>query len=198
MNKEFWNQRYRENETVYGTRPNSFFKEFIDKHKPGSLLLPAEGEGRNAIYAAQKGWQVDAFDFSEVARDKALQNAKQSKVSINYSVASLTDFHTDKQYDAVALIFVHLPENERKHFHQEVARLLKSGGYLLLSAFTKEQINFTSGGPKELSLLYDAPSICSDFPFMHILYCGEKEVDLDEGDFHKGKAHVLQLLSQKL
>lgn len=70
---EFWDQRYRENASVYGLEPNPFFKAFIDKHKSGRLLLPAEGEGRNAIYAAAKGWQVDAFDFSEVSRDKALR-----------------------------------------------------------------------------------------------------------------------------
>ena len=68
----FWDNRYTENETVYGNEPNIFFREFIDKAIPRSLLLPCEGEGRNAIYAAGKGWLVDAFDFSRVAVQKAL------------------------------------------------------------------------------------------------------------------------------
>ena len=59
---EFWNQRYAEKEWVYGQNPNLYFKKFIDSTKPGTLLLPADGEGRNSVYAATKGWEVDAFD----------------------------------------------------------------------------------------------------------------------------------------
>ena len=72
---DFWNNRYSNNETVYGYAANVFFKQFIDYHKAGSLLLPCEGEGRNAIYAAISGWHVTAFDFSEIAVAKALQRA---------------------------------------------------------------------------------------------------------------------------
>lgn len=82
MKNEFWNKRYETNDTVYGIEPNEYFKSFIDSHKPGSILLPAEGEGRNAIYAAKRGWKVDAFDFSAVAQQKALLRAKQEKVHI--------------------------------------------------------------------------------------------------------------------
>ncbi|MBS1654999.1 MAG: class I SAM-dependent methyltransferase, partial [Bacteroidetes bacterium] len=117
MQQQSWNQRYTENDTVYGLKPNEFFKQFIDTHKPGTLLLPAEGEGRNAIYAAKKGWNVDAFDFSEVAKEKALAFAAAEKVKINYDVMNMADFKADKQYDAIALIYVHQPEPIRKKFH---------------------------------------------------------------------------------
>ena len=63
--KEFWDSRYREKEYAYGIEPNEFFKEFIDNNNPGKILLPGEGEGRNAVYSASKGWQVDAFDYSK-------------------------------------------------------------------------------------------------------------------------------------
>lgn len=194
----FWDQRYTENETVYGLEPNRFFKAFIDTHQPGSILLPAGGEGRNAIYAASKGWQVDAFDFSPVAREKALKRAQERGVQINYFTARAEDFKAGKLYDAVALIYVHLPEEVRKAFHQEVNRSLKSGGYLVLEAFAREQIHNTSGGPKDPVLLYDAPTICSDFPFLHLLSCGQKTILLTEGPFHQGKADVLQMIGQKL
>jgi 2-polyprenyl-3-methyl-5-hydroxy-6-metoxy-1,4-benzoquinol methylase len=164
MEHLFWNQRYTENETVYGLEPNHFFKSFIDTHQPGSILLPAEGEGRNAIYAASKGWKVDAFDFSPVAREKALKRAKESGVNINYYTIKAEAFKADKLYDAVALIFVHLPERVRKPFHQQVYGSLKSGGYMVMEAFAKEQIHNTSGGPKDPALLYDAPTICTDSP----------------------------------
>lgn len=198
MTNEFWNNRYKTNSTVYGNEPNEFFKSFIDAHKPGTILLPAEGEGRNAIYAAQKGWQVDAFDFSKVAQEKALQRAAESKVKINYTVLKIESYEALKQYDAVGLIYVHLGPELRKKFHKEIAKSLPGGGYMIFEAFAKEQKNRLSGGPKEEALLYDAPSICNDFQDFHIITCGQKEVDLHEGEFHKGRAHVLRLIGQKI
>lgn len=194
----FWDQRYAEEKMIYGNQPNKFFKSFIDTHKPGTLLLPAEGEGRNAVYAASKGWQVDAFDFSEVARKKAMDFARLENVAVNYERKNIADFKAGKQYDAVALIYVHLPEPLRKSFHQEIYNAVKPGGFLVLEAFAKEQIHFESGGPKDPALLYDAPSICGDFPFLHLLSCSQKEVVLDEGDYHNGKAAVLRMIGQRL
>ena len=107
--KQFWNQRYAENEMVYGREPNAYFKSFIDSHKPGTLLLPAEGEGRNAVYAATKGWKVDAFDFSEVAKEKAINITRDKKVMINYELKNIAEFKATRQYDAVGLVYVHLP-----------------------------------------------------------------------------------------
>lgn len=69
---EFWETRYKSPTYAYGTKPNEFFKESIDKLNPGRVLLPAEGEGRNAVYAAQRGWSAEAFDFSEAARPKEM------------------------------------------------------------------------------------------------------------------------------
>lgn len=198
MENLFWDKRYEENTTVYGEAPNVFFKSFIDTHKPGSLLLPAEGEGRNAIYAASKGWEVDAFDFSKVAKEKALKLAAEKKLSINYENNNIEDFIPTKQYNAVGLIYVHLPESVRKIFHQKIYQSITTGGFLVFEAFAKEQLKYTSGGPKDITMLYDATSICSDFQFLNILSCGQKKVALNEGVFHSGNAEVLQLIGQKL
>lgn len=186
------------NETVYGKQPNHFFKNFINTHNPGTILLRAEGEGRNAICAASQGWKVDAFNFSEEAKRKAINLSKENDVSINYWHDEIENFKASKKYDAVGLIYVHLPKHIREIFHREIHNSLKSGGYLVFGAFVKEQIHFDSGGPKDVSLLYDAPTVCSDFPFLHILSCGQKEIKLNEGNFHKGNAAVLQLIGQKL
>lgn len=196
--QQFWDQRYAENETVYGYEPTKFFKLFIDLHQPGSILLPAEGEGRNAVYAASKGWQVDAFDFSEVAQKKALGFAKSENIRINYDLKNIATFKTEKLYDAVGLIYVHLPVELRKKFHQEIYNSIKTGGFLVLEAFAKEQGQFESGGPRDPELLYDALSLCSDFPFLHLLSCEQKEIILNEGDYHKGKAAVLRIIGQRL
>lgn len=198
MAEQFWNQRYAENLTVYGNKPNSFFKEFIDGHKPGTILLPAEGEGRNAIYAARKNWQADAFDYSKVARDKALLTAAREDVTIHYEVKNVDQFFADKLYDAVALIYVHLEPALRKAFHREIVKSIRPGGFLLMEAFAKEQLNFDSGGPKNEQMLYDAVSLCQDFQSLHIIRCEQKEIELDEGRFHKGPASVLRFIGQRI
>jgi len=196
--QQFWDQRYQETEYVYGEAPNAYFKAFIDTLKPGTLLLPAEGEGRNAIYAASRGWVVEAFDYSTVAREKALKQAAAKGVKIRYDLQDITQFKASKQYDMVALLYVHLPAAQRQIFHTAMYKSIKPGGFLLLEAFAKEQLGLNSGGPKDAALLYDAPSICSDFPFLHQLSCEQKEVNLDEGPFHQGKAALLRLTGQRL
>jgi SAM-dependent methyltransferase len=198
MQQQFWNSRYAENETVYGNAPNLFFKEFIDSHKPGSILLPAEGEGRNAVYAAKKGWKVDAFDFSEVAKEKALKAAEAEAVSVNYAVKTIESFRAEKQYDAVALIYVHVPPMLRQKFHNEIVKSLKPDGWLVLEAFAKEQAKLESGGPRDEALLYDAPSLCKDFHFLNIISCRQNEINLEEGPFHRGKAAVLRFIGQRI
>lgn len=133
-----------------------------------------------------------------MARRKALEFAADQNVNITYWVDDLANFKAEKTYDAVGLIFVHLPENSRQAFHTEVYRSLISGGYLVLEAFAKEQILFDSGGPRDSALLYSAPMICGDFPFLHLLSCSQTEIELDEGSFHRGKAAVLRMIGQNL
>lgn len=198
MNPQIWNERYSINETVYGKEPNAFFKLFIDLHKPGTILLPAEGEGRNAIYAAKKGWQVDAFDYSIVAKEKALKNAESEKVIIHYEEKDIEDFVANKQYDAVALIYVHLPQKIRAFFHEQVLNAIKPGGFLILEAFSTNQLNYNSGGPKDINMLYTAPMLCNDFQLLHILNCEQKIIHHNEGSFHQGQASVLRLIGQKM
>ena len=197
MVQQFWDQRYAENETVYGSGPNKFLKLFIDLHKPGTLLLPAEGEGRNAIYAAGKGWQVDAFDFSEVAREKALFAAKGEHVNIVYDLKSIESYKAEKKYDAVGLIYTHVSPEIRKSFHEEVCKSIKPGGFLVMEVFSKNQVNYESGGPRDESLLYDSASLCEDFRLLDIMTCEEKIIHLDEGPFHQGEAAVIRLTGQK-
>ena len=79
--KNFWDERYSNKEFVYGTLPNQFFKDQLDKLKPGKILMVGEGEGRNAVYAAKLGWQVDAIDSSNVAKEKAAKLAELNKVN---------------------------------------------------------------------------------------------------------------------
>ena len=196
---EFWEQRYREDGYAYGEKPNIFFKQFIDSHKPGKILLPAEGEGRNAVYAALKGWQVDAYDFSEKAVENSLDFAREHKVSINYSHASHDDLDQyDPGYDAIALIYVHVTNDFRQQFHQQLQGLLKQGGAFLMEAFTPEQLERSSGGPKHINMLYKMDDVISDFEKeCDFEIIKERDEELDEGKYHVGKAKFIRMLALK-
>jgi hypothetical protein len=195
--QDFWNQRYATHDTVYGKAPNQYFKSIMDSLTRGSLLLPAEGEGRNAVYAASLGWKVEAFDYSSVAQEKALQFAHTTDVTIKYDVLELNEFKATKQYDAIGLIYVHLPTKERIALHQKMVDALLPGGVLIVEAFSKAQINNTSGGPKDIEQLYSLDQLKQDFTSLNCIQALEIEVDLEEGPFHKGKANLVRYCAKK-
>lgn len=146
MSKEFWDSRFLSEKYIYGTEPNEFFREQIDLLPAGRLLLPGEGEGRNAVYAASKGWVIDAVDFSVVARDKALKLAERNSVKINYFIADLSDFnYPANEYNLIGLFFVHLPKQTRNLIHSKILSSLKSRGKIILETFNKNQIHNSTG-----------------------------------------------------
>lgn len=195
--KEFWNERYAVDEYVYGRTPNAFFRQYIDNETPKSVLLPAEGEGRNGVYAASRGWKVYALDFSEVARDKAIQWADDNKVKIHYNVADIADWNEKIEVDCVGLIFAHFHADTREILHHKLIEKINHGGTVILEAFSKKQINYDSGGPKSLDLLYDTEMLKNDFALLTIEYLQERTVNLNEGGFHSGEANVVRMIAKK-
>ena len=196
--KDFWNQRYSEKIYVYGTDANAFFRDFIKRREPGCLLLPAEGEGRNAVFAALNGWKVDAFDYSEKAAQKALALARHNKVDINYRLARFEDLDLDaEKYDLIALIYAHLHEDIRRSVHRKLVDYLKPGGTLFLEAFSKNQIHNDSGGPRNEAMLYDTEELAEDFSGLSIELLEQRLVELDEGKYHRGTADVIRLIAHK-
>lgn len=196
--KQFWDDRYSSGNYLYGTRPNLFFKEQLDKLEPGKLLLPAEGEGRNAIYAAREGWSVDAFDISEKGRRKALELAKRNHVTVNYYLSSYDDYNIEEGfYDVIGLIYAHLHSSQRRSIHNKLIKGLKPGGHLILEAFTKEQIENDSGGPKDPEMLYNLDELLKDFEALKVLEADATDIDLQEGEHHEGTANVVRLVARK-
>ena len=197
--KDFWNSRYKEETFAYGTKPNAFFKENIDTLSIGTILLPAEGEGRNAVYAARKGWDVMAFDFSEEAKAKTLKLAQQHEVSLNYDIMNVADFSTENiQFDVVGLFFAHFPAHFRQDFHQKVTQVVKTSGYVIFEAFHKNQLNYSSGGPKDLAMLFSIEEVEKEFAGLKILTLEDKIIELDEGLYHQGEGHVVRMIATKI
>jgi len=189
----FWDERFSSEEYVYGKEPNEFFRAVIDNLEPGKILIPGEGEGRNAAYAAGLGWDVHAFDSSEEGKKKALQLAQEKGVEINYTISDYQSFTGAEQFDAIALIFTHLPSSERQEVHRKYASLLKDGGTLIMQVFDKEQLGLNSGGPKSLDLLFSVEDLKEDFEDFSALSIEKEFARLSEGPFHEGEAHLITL-----
>jgi len=196
--KEFWNDRYSAEDFVYGKEPNEFFKSEIDKLPAGNLLLPSEGEGRNAVYAAKLSWTVDAFDQSEKGKEKCEALAKENNVTVNYTIADAVEIQLEEdKYDMIAFIFAHYPSSIRKQVHQKCIKALKPGGLLLLEAFNPLQLNNQSGGPKDIDMLYTAELLKSDFGDLNVRLLEELSTVLSEGKHHWGKGDVVRMLATK-
>jgi 2-polyprenyl-3-methyl-5-hydroxy-6-metoxy-1,4-benzoquinol methylase len=196
---EMWDERYSSESFVYGVNPNAFFKEELLKLKVGRVLLPAEGEGRNAVFAASQSWQVSAFDLSKEGRFKALELAKKNRVDIDYEIAGFEDFTFEKEsFDCIALIYAHVSEDKRKQYHQLMAKYLKSGGILILEGFSKEQLGKESGGPRQIEMLFSKENLLNDFSGLETISLQEKEIELSEGAFHQGLASVIRYVGKKV
>ena len=162
------------------------------------MLLPAEGERRNAVYAARKGWDVTAFDFSEEAKNKTLKLAREHEISLNYEVMNVVDFSTENtQFDVIGLFFAHFPAHLRQDFHQKVTQVVKTSGYVIFETFHKNQLNYSSGGLKDLDMLFSVEEVEKEFTGMKILLLEDKIIDLDEGLYHQGKGHVVRMIATK-
>jgi len=199
-----WNDRYSSEEFAYGTEPNNYLREQLSKLTPGKILFPAEGEGRNAVFAATKGWQVSAFDISVNGRNKALQLAAQRQTAIDYQVGELSTLNYQKgQFDAIALIYAHFPGDIKSSIHQMLNQYLRKGGFVIFEAFSKNHPEYIVknekvGGPKDIESLFSIEEIKADFPDYHIIELEETEIELSEGLFHNGTGSVIHFVGQKL
>lgn len=198
-----WDDRYSNEEFAYGTAPNKYLQEQIEKLEPGSILFPAEGEGRNAVFAAKLGWKVTAFDISEEGKNKALKLAEANNVTIEYQVGELETLHYQpEQFDAIALIYAHFPAEIKSSIHKTLETYLRKGGITIFEAFSKKHLEYLAlnekvGGPKDIESLFSIEEIQADFPNYEIIELEEKEIELSEGLFHNGKGSVIRFVGRK-
>lgn len=198
-----WNDRYSSEEFAYGEEPNNYLKEQLEKLKVGSILFPAEGEGRNAIFAAKLGWKVSAFDISAEGKNKALKLAEANHVEIDYQVGELETLdYQPEQFDVIALIYAHFPATIKSALHKTLETYLRKDGFIIFEAFSKKHLEYLAvndkvGGPKDIESLFSIEEIQADFPNYEIIQLEEKEIELNEGLFHNGKGSVIRFIGKK-
>ena len=200
---ERWNDRYSKEEFAYGEAPNNYLKEQIEKLSAGKILFPAEGEGRNAVFAARLGWTVSAFDISDEGKNKAIRFAEANNVTIDYQVGELESLnYQSEQFDVIALIYAHFPAAIKSAIHKTLDQYLRKGGIIIFEAFSKKHLEYLAkndkvGGPKDIESLFSIEEIQSDFPNYEIIELEEKEIELNEGIFHNGTGSVIRFVGRK-
>jgi 2-polyprenyl-3-methyl-5-hydroxy-6-metoxy-1,4-benzoquinol methylase len=192
--EQYWDQRYRNDTYLFGTEPNAYLVQQMQQHpRQGAALCLADGEGRNGVWLASQGLAVTSIDISSAAAEKALQLAQQKAVALNFVVADLNSFdYGQAHYAVIASIFLHLPEPLRRRVHQLCFEALQPGGVFVWEAFTPQQRELNTGGPKDPHLLFTLEAVLSDFPEGVVLHRYEGLTQLNEGPAHCGEAYISQ------
>ena len=195
-----WNTRFSKDGYVFGTEPNEWLRRQASVWKAGArILCVADGEGRNSVWLAKQGHQVEAFDISDVGVAKALRLAQENQVSVNYAVAGCDDFAWQQsQYDCVVAIFVQFADpGLRARLFGNIVLSIKPGGSILLLGYTPQQLEYGTGGPSVLSHLYTPVMLREAFDALDIQVLEEYETELTEGEGHKGRSALIGLVATR-
>lgn len=202
--KDFWNERYSNEEYIYGKEANNFLIQELIKLEIGKILFPCDGEGRNSVFASKLGWESYAFDQSEIGRQKAENLAKENNVKIEYKVGNLEEIEYHNNYfDAISYIYTHFSSEKKREYFKKFDNYLKINGYIIFEGFSKKHLEYNSknpsvGGPRDLDLLFSIEEIKEYFDNYEIIYLKEEEIELKEGNFHDGIGMVIRFLGKKI
>lgn len=193
-----WDEEYSVEEYVYGREPNEFLLQMSDRLKKGSVLCLAEGEGRNAVHLARRGFVPTAVDSSGVGLAKAEKLAKEFGVTIRTVTADLAEYVIEEgAWDSIVSISCHVHQDLRRRLHRDVVAGLKEGGTFLLEAYTPKQLELQTGGPPSAEYLMDLAVLKEELEGLDFMHGQELVRDVVEGINHTGKGSVVQVLARK-
>jgi len=195
-----WNKRFSTDDYVFGTEPNEYLREHASAWLPGSrALCVADGEGRNSVWLARRGIEVEAFDISDVGVEKARKLAAAASVAVAYSCCDCDDFAWPQAtYDGIAAIFVQFADPAmRARLFANMTGALKAGGTLVLQGYGPKQLEYKTGGPSLLDHLYTAAMLREAFASMEIVELRDYEANLTEGTRHTGRSALIGLVARK-
>lgn len=195
----FWDARFAGEDYWYGTAPNAWLAHEARRLRPGgTVLVPADGEGRNGVWLARNGFRVTAVDISARGLEKARRLAERHGVSLELEHADLRSWRWPEAcFDGVVAIFAHFGPEVRPVLHRRMLGALVPGGLLLLEAYTPDQLRRGTGGPRDPALLYRAADLRADFAAAELLLLEEVETELAEGIGHRGRSAVVRLIARR-
>jgi SAM-dependent methyltransferase len=155
-----WDERYRQAGWVWSTTPNRFVAETLDDRKPGRALDLACGEGRNALWLAEKGWLVTAVDFSTAALEKGRAAAESRGLEVTWVVADLLEYEPERAaYDTVVIAYLHLVADSMSAVLGRAAAALAPGGMLVVVGHDATNPAEGVGGPQDPAVLYTPDAV---------------------------------------
>jgi SAM-dependent methyltransferase len=183
VKREDWNRRYSEIESLWSLTPNRFLVAETSDLRPGRALDLACGEGRNAVWLAERGWQVTGVDFSDVAIEKARRRAADAHVEIDFAVHDLLGFEPDpRAYDLVLVLYLQLPAAERRRVLAMASGAVVPGGTFLLVGHDLLNATEGVGGPSDPGVLYTPDDIVAELPGLEIEKAERALRDVDDAD----------------
>jgi len=195
-----WNRRFEAEGFLFGTEPNGWLRDHAAVWAPGSrVLCVADGEGRNSVWLARQGLQVQAFDISSVGVAKARALAAREGVQVDYQVSDCDGWAwPEAAFDGVAAIFIQFadPALRARLFHR-MAAALKPGGTLVLQGYTPKQLDYRTGGPPQVEHLYTEELLRQAFAMLDIVELRSYEADLAEGSGHHGRSALIGLVARR-
>lgn len=204
--RQMWNARFIEagEDYVFGTAPNAFLAAQVLRLAPGQQALAvADGEGRNSVWLAEQGLQVDAVEFAPAAIAKARRLAAARGLSAaqapNFIEADVLEWAWPvDRYDVVAAIFIQFAgPAQRAQLFERMQAALKPGGLLLLQGYTPKQLDYKTGGPSAVENLYTRAMLEDAFVGLDILQLADYESHVDEGPGHRGMSALIDLVAVK-
>ncbi|RXK05817.1 SAM-dependent methyltransferase [Halarcobacter bivalviorum] len=195
--QEFWNQKFSRDGFLYGLKPNSFIASKIKSFPANSkVLCLGEGEGRNAIFLAKKGFEVTAIDASDIGLSKLEQRAKEEGLNIKTICIDLNEWQAEEEYDVIVASYLHMYEKDRDRLFDNIDDSLKENAVFVGEFFSQNQLNYNSGGPRDKELLYKVEDFKTHYTFSEA-EVKEQITILDEGKGHQGEASVIRVVLQK-
>lgn len=193
----FWDERYSSAEYLYGTEANAFLAEHVARVS-GPVLSLSEGEGRNAVFLAKHGLDVLGVDCSAIGLEKAQNLAAAQSVQIRTKLADLAEYSpAENHFGSVVSISAHLPSTIRKRLYPLLEKSLKPGGTLILEAYSEDQLNYETGGPKDIDMLMSLDKLSRELPNLEPILARIIERNVIEGTGHSGLASVVQYIAKK-
>ena len=194
-----WNERYADAFASYGTEPNDFLREVADRLPPGPILCLAEGEGRNAVFLAERGHAVTAVDQSEVGLSNAARLAEERGIALTTEVADLADYDLgESRWAGIVSVWAHVPPEIRGPLHAACVKALKPGGAMVLEAYTPRQLERPGkGGPPVARLLMTPEGLREELEGLRFERCEEVDREIQEGQYHTGPSTTVQVLAFK-
>ncbi len=195
-----WQDRYSGPDYAFGKEPNYFLKS-CERLLPrsGRALAIADGEGRNGVWLAERGLDVLSIDFSPLAQAKARTLAAERGVSVDFEVADVHHWrYPEAVFDVVVEIFTQFSfPAERRLKWAGMRRTLKPSGLLIIQGYSPKQLEYGTGGPKQLDNLYTRAILEEAFGDYRDLLIVEEEREMEEGTSHRGISAVINLTARK-